>query len=126
MIYDENGHAQIEPPEIPTELIIHYIVKDYQRLFRERSILIHYIRQMEKIYEESKVGMVRLSTRKKSSRNRIRQELCLLAYNIIKEHLDAQKQLREELGKNDYELGTEFDKLCEHNYTLTTRRHTRR
>jgi len=31
--YDENGNAQIEPPEIPTELVIHYIVKDYQRMY---------------------------------------------------------------------------------------------
>lgn len=33
MKYDENGNAQIEPPEVPTELVIHYIVKDYQRMY---------------------------------------------------------------------------------------------
>ena len=89
--------------DVPDETVLRHLYADYQRLSRERSILIHYIRRMEKIYEESKVGMFRLSTRRKGTRSRIRQELCLLAYNVIKEHLDAQTQLRKELEMEDYE-----------------------
>lgn len=89
--------------DVPDETVLRHLYADYQRLSRERSILIHYIRRMEKIYEESKVGMFRIATGKKGTRNRIRQELCLIAYNVVKEHLDAQQKLREELERKDHE-----------------------
>lgn len=89
--------------DVPDETVLRHLYADYQRLSRERSILIHYIRRMEQIYEESKVGMFRIATGKKGTRNRIRQELCLIAYNVVKEHLDAQTQLRKELEREDHE-----------------------
>jgi len=33
MITDENGNNSIEMPEIPVEQWVHYIVKDYRRMF---------------------------------------------------------------------------------------------
>lgn len=40
MEYDENGNARIEPPQLPTELVIHYIVKDYQRMYNQTQQLV--------------------------------------------------------------------------------------
>lgn len=35
MLYDEEGKAYIEPPLLPQEQHLQYIVNDYQRLYRE-------------------------------------------------------------------------------------------
>lgn len=35
MLYDAQGRPYIEPPLLPESLIVHNIVKDYQRMFYE-------------------------------------------------------------------------------------------
>ena len=35
MLYDEEGKAYIEPPLIPEEQNLLYIVKDYRRMYNE-------------------------------------------------------------------------------------------
>lgn len=37
MKYDILGRAIIEEPEIPQELLVHYIVKDYRRMYYENN-----------------------------------------------------------------------------------------
>lgn len=35
MLYDEQGRPYVEPPLLPESLVVHNIVKDYQRMFYE-------------------------------------------------------------------------------------------
>ena len=37
MLYDEEGKAYVEPPLLPENVHLQYIVKDYQRMFREHN-----------------------------------------------------------------------------------------
>ena len=37
MLYDEEGKAYVEPPLLPENVHLQYIVKDYQRMFREHG-----------------------------------------------------------------------------------------
>lgn len=39
MLYDEEGRAYIEPPLLPEDVHLRYIVQDYQRMYRERGKL---------------------------------------------------------------------------------------
>lgn len=39
MIVHENGHTDIEAPELPVEQVVHYIVKDYRRMYNGYSRL---------------------------------------------------------------------------------------
>jgi hypothetical protein len=87
--------------DVPEETIRRHLYADYQRLTHERSILINYIRRLENIYEEAKMGMFRIATVKKGTKNRIKADLQLVAYNTIRNHLDAQNQLKKALGMDD-------------------------
>ena len=48
MLYDEEGKAYIEPPLIPKEQNLMYIVKDYRRMYVENQQLIQQNKQLKK------------------------------------------------------------------------------
>ena len=48
MLYDEEGKAYIEPPLIPEEQHLMYIVKDYRRMYVENQKLRNQNKQLEK------------------------------------------------------------------------------
>ena len=49
MLYDEEGRAYIEPPLIPEEQHLMYIVKDYRRMYVKNQQLIHQNKQLKKL-----------------------------------------------------------------------------
>ena len=48
MLYDEKGRAYVEPPLIPEEQHLMYIVKDYRRMYVENQQLIQQNKQLKK------------------------------------------------------------------------------
>jgi cell division septum initiation protein DivIVA len=48
MLYDDEGKAYIEPPWIPEEQHLMYIVKDYRRMYVENQKLRNQNKQLEK------------------------------------------------------------------------------
>jgi hypothetical protein len=106
------GHMRIyleQPPtekrpqdDVPDERVLKYVVGDYQRMFHERLALIAYIRRLENIYKNAQMGIFRYAAHDKiekiPNKKRMVQELRLLLYDITKEHLSAQKQLRKMVG----------------------------
>jgi hypothetical protein len=47
MLYDEEGNAYIEPPLIPEEQNLLYIVKDYRRMYKEYGRMQAHIKKMQ-------------------------------------------------------------------------------
>jgi hypothetical protein len=47
MLYDEEGKAYIEPPLIPEEQNLLYIVKDYRRMYNEYWKMQRHIRKLQ-------------------------------------------------------------------------------
>lgn len=99
---------------VPDERVLQYIVGDYQRMFRERLALIAYIRRMEHIYKAAQVGIFRYAAHDKiekiPNKKRLIAELRILLYDMTKEHLSAQKQLRKMLGMPEQETENETPK----------------
>lgn len=54
MITDENGNNYIEAPEVPVERVIHYIVKDYRRMY-------YYTQKLEKENERLRNSLQRVN-----------------------------------------------------------------
>lgn len=52
MLYDEEGRAYVEPPLIPEEQNLMYIVKDYRRMYVENQKLRNQNKQLEKSNKE--------------------------------------------------------------------------
>lgn len=46
MLYDEEGKAYIEPPLIPEEQNLMYIVKDYRRMYNEHGKMLAHIKKL--------------------------------------------------------------------------------
>ena len=46
MTIDENGEYRTEQPDLPVEQVIHYIVKDYRRMYLENDKLKRRIKRM--------------------------------------------------------------------------------
>jgi len=47
MLYDEEGRAYIEPPLIPEEQNLMYIVKDYRRMYNEHGKMLAHIKKLQ-------------------------------------------------------------------------------
>lgn len=90
--------------EVPDEVILRHLYDDYRKMLRERMTLIAYIRKMENIYKEAQTELFKMSmSNNPPTRKRIMQNLRWLAYNLTKDHIDAQKFLREMLGETTEE-----------------------
>ena len=46
MLYNEQGRAYIEPPIIPEEQRLMYIVKDYRRMYNEHGKMLEHIKKL--------------------------------------------------------------------------------
>ena len=124
------GHMRqyLEQPEnrprpqdnVPDEQVLHYVVKDYRRMFHERLALIAYIRRMENIYKvtqkELYVFACHDNVDKLPAKKRIVQDLRLLLYDITKEHLSANKQLNKMIGLPEQDTEETIDEITKNDY----------
>lgn len=86
--------------DVPDEVILRHLHSDYRKLSHERMTLIAYIRHLENIYKEAQMTLFKLSiSNNPPSKKRIVQEIRVLTYNLTKEHIAAQQQLRSMLGE---------------------------
>lgn len=46
MLYDEEGKAYVEPPLIPEEQHLMYIVKDYRRMYNKHGKMLAHIKKL--------------------------------------------------------------------------------
>ena len=85
-------------PQLPTELAIHYIVKDYQRMFNERESYLERIQyaQKELVKQEDKTYKARreLETLKSTYKDKLQK-----AQKEVEEKDEALKQMSTELAE---------------------------
>ena len=75
MLYDAQGRPYVEPPLLPESLIVHNIVKDYQRMFLSYDEIKSRLRQLERQNAE-------LTLEVHTLRQTAQQRLMLLRYVI--------------------------------------------
>ena len=108
--------------DVPDETILRHLNADYRKMLHERLTLIAYIRKLENIYKNAQMGIFQMAVSDNPpTRKRMVKNLRLLAYNLTKEHIAAQKQLREMLGETTEEtqptrVGSETDRNINHIY----------
>ena len=84
--------------DVPDAVVLQYLYRDYRKMLHERMTLIAYIRKLETIYKEAQTELFRISvSNNPPTRKRIVQNLRILTYNLTKEHIAAQQQLRKML-----------------------------
>jgi len=83
--------------DVPDEVILRHLRDDYHNMSRERHILITYIRWMENIYKGAQVRLLDLTSKTNKSRSKkwLIQAVRMIAYDITRSHIDAQRKLRE-------------------------------
>lgn len=105
----ENGKIRMpRKPQLPTELVIHYIVKDYQRMFEERDSFLARIAKAQKKVEELEDKNYKL--RKNSEKQSTAYEERL--QKAAKEIAAKDKEL-EELRSLTTEMQRQIKKLTE-------------
>lgn len=82
--------------DVPEETVLRHLYADYLKYYEERTVLIQYIQRMEKIYKVAQGGLLDITLYKKGrlTKNRLLQELTIIAYDMTKAHLDAQGLLK--------------------------------
>ena len=86
--------------DVPDEVILRHIHADYRKMLNERMTLIAYIRKLESIYKDAQMGIFKMAVSDyPPPKKRIVQDLRVLAYDLTKRHIEAQKQLRDMLGE---------------------------
>ena len=76
--------------------MLRHLYADYRKYYEERTVLIQYIQRMEKIYKVVQGGLLDITLYKKGrlTKNRLLQELTIIAYDMTRAHLDAQGLLK--------------------------------
>lgn len=85
--------------DVPNERVLHYIVKDYRRMYLERQTLIDYSRALERIYKETQVALYRdVTAQKRPTRKRLMQNMKMTLFDMTQQHMAAQDILCKNLG----------------------------
>ena len=83
MLYDEEGRAYVEPPILPEEQHLMYIVKDYRRMYNENGKMLAHIKKLGETNMKLENHNYSLTHKNQEQRNVIRHCLKWMKKNGI-------------------------------------------